>query len=620
MKKNILLTTLDVPGNDRSPGYYSARNEFGYDYCEALQSIEAGTKLMLARVPVDEILIIGDEVLQGDMDSQKSIRLKDSKNLSQEEGSGLSALDLYKCRLARYIDEISRDEKAYDTLLPEEVRNRLIKFIGDFQEQYSERETKRLNRFFDELSENRVLYKKFCSALFNEFPELDKESGHTMQWVKYYLYTQLKPSLKLECLEINEGVSFRYIPAEMLEKREYWVSILLNTDPADTEGEDEINLYVSLGNDSAIDGQILLNMLDILISTPGSNVQLKKIYKVTESSDSLTGQIEDSTVLSKSTELVTAAHAFLNYSKTDLLVKFWENSGGQDDRISKLIYGARHVDVGISMCNIPEVQEGIDRLRSLFRDEASWKDEGEYGLLFGMIAGCIKADYKNLLEGDGSIKFLELIKWAYKHQLYQQVLTLIEAHAPANIVNSGIFFYCDDETKADDIIKILALRRLEMKPYEYYKLDDIEHYFIKNYDRDAVRLMGTKDEDRNLIYAGIRTGSINDDTPDKIAGHTACSSIESVQKVLYAYYHLGEVRNKISHADSRAMAESRLIVYENDISSAMLVMRETIEYFINSYEASLEEVKGKAPNIVIITPEEVRKTADMLKRGTKRHM
>ncbi|MCR5009188.1 MAG: hypothetical protein K6A76_11525 [Oribacterium sp.] len=81
-----------------------------------------------------------------------------------------------------------------------------------------------------------------------------------------------------------------------------------------------------------------------------------------------------------------------------------------------------------------------------------------------------------------------------------------------------------------------------------------------------------------------------------------------------------EVRNKISHADSRAMAESRLIVYENDISSAMLVMRETIEYFINSYEAALEEVKGKAPDIVIITPEEVRKTADMLKRGTKRDM
>ncbi|MCR5009189.1 MAG: hypothetical protein K6A76_11530 [Oribacterium sp.] len=63
MKKNILLTTLDVPGNDRSPRYYSARNEFGYDYCEALQSIEAGTKLMLVRVPVEEILIIGDEVL-----------------------------------------------------------------------------------------------------------------------------------------------------------------------------------------------------------------------------------------------------------------------------------------------------------------------------------------------------------------------------------------------------------------------------------------------------------------------------------------------------------------------------------------------------------------------------
>lgn len=65
--------------------------------------------------------------------------------------------------------------------------------------------------------------------------------------------------------------------------------------------------------------------------------------------------------------------------------------------------------------------------------------EGKYGLLFGVIAGCIAADYGQLLEEDGTVSFIRLIKWVYRHQLFQQALTLIEAHAPSHLVGSGIF-------------------------------------------------------------------------------------------------------------------------------------------------------------------------------------
>ena len=75
-----------------------------------------------------------------------------------------------------------------------------------------------------------------------------------------------------------------------------------------------------------------------------------------------------------------------------MLVSFWENSGERDERISRLIYAARHVDVGISMCNTSEIQLGIRMLRSLFADARSWTGESEYGLLFGMLAGCIESD------------------------------------------------------------------------------------------------------------------------------------------------------------------------------------------------------------------------------------
>ena len=145
-------------------------------------------------------------------------------------------------------------------------------------------------------------------------------------------------------------------------------------------------------------------------------------------------------------------------------------------------------------------------------------------------------------------------------------------------------------------------------------MDDIDHYFVKNYDRGSVRLNGSRGEDRNAVYAALRAKSIENTDPKKISGHTVCDSMETVRNVLYAYHHLGEVRNRISHADSDAMAERRLTVSESDISFAMVTMRESIEYFIKSYEIALEEVRDKNPKIVSISADDVRNAADRMRR------
>ena len=63
------------------------------------------------------------------------------------------------------------------------------------------------------------------------------------------------------------------------------------------------------------------------------------------------------------------------------------------------------------------------------------------------------------------------------------------------------------------------------------------------------------------------------------------------------------------------MAEYRLIVSESDVSSAMVLMRESIEYFIMSYEKAMEEVQGKKPKIVPISPDDVRIAADRMRRA-----
>ena len=591
MVKSILMVTLDAMENDdQALRHFSVKNENGCYYCEAVQTMEASTKFVLSRFPINTIIAIGDDP---------------------------SVFDLYRSRIQDYLEGENPETLNPETLPPEEERARIIHFIQEFQEEYSHREKKSLNRFFDELAGDHILFERFVQALSDNFTLVHQNPRAHLKWINHYLYTQQRASVKLEPLPINEEIDFQYVPAEMMTKQEHWVNEILGINPDNPDGPDEVRLYISLDNDSTVDGALLLNLLDILVVTPGSKVSAKKVYRVHEPAGTLTGKIEDASGISLSTTLVAAAHAFLNYSKTDMLVDFWEKYGDGNARISSMIYAARHVDIGISMCNVSEVQGGINRLREIFREKRSWKDDGTFGIIFGLISESIQGDYKNLLEGSGKISFIELIKWAYRHQLYQQVLTLIEAYGPENLVNTGVFYYCDDEADAGMITKLLAQQRLELRSYELYKMDDIEHYFIKYYDRDAVRLTGSRDEDRNKVYAAVRAQSLESRGPGKIWGHTVCDNPETVQNVLYAYYHLGVVRNKVSHADETGLlAESRLIVSENDISSGMLILRESIEYFILSYEKAMAEVAGKNPKIVLIPAYDVREAAERLRRDS----
>ena len=266
------------------------------------------------------------------------------------------------------------------------------------------------------------------------------------------------------------------------------------------------------------------------------------------------------------------------------------------------------------MCNIPEMKDGITRLRKLFADEKFWQESGNYGPMFSTIAECIRDDYGTLLSGEGDISFIDLVKWAYRHQFYQQTLTLIEASAPENLVKSGIFYYCNDESLTDQVIRQFAKQRLELKPYEYYKMDQIDHYFIKTYNRAGTKGLGARDEDPQRVYAKLRIQSVGNTDPSLITGYTACDSMETLKNVLFAYYNIGFVRNKISHADTdAAVTENRLMTSESDESPAMVWMKDGIDYFIDSYEKAMAEVQNKKTNVILITGDEVRKAADRMK-------
>lgn len=615
MARNILLTSLSASDDNLPFRYFSIKNEFGYDYCDALLDTEAGIKAVLARHAIDEVTVIGGAGAYNGEDSLEPASLTDGSRLDSKDKSSFSTYDLLRYRIAQYADELPFDRGGVLGCLSGEMQEKLIQFIRDYHESNSGIKTKKFNRLFDELSQNDQIRGSFWSELFCAFPELCDNSGPIKQWVRGYLYSELKATAKLELLPVNDGTRLCLIPEDRMEDSGLWVDSMVTMQKAIVKDEEDINLYILLNSDDAADTFVVMNMLDILVSMPGSGVRLRKIYTVCSTQGGMTGIIRDDTAGFGVTELFHAISAFLNYGKADRIADIWERSGEQNESLAGMVYAMRRVDVGLSMCNIPEVERGILRLRELFRQEKTWRDFGYYGVLFGVIAESIREDYGPLLDGDSDIPFIDLVKWAYRHQFYQQTLTLIESKAPENLVGSGIFYYCDDESQKDQVAELLAKKRLELKPYEYYKIDNIDHYFIKTYDRSGIKGRVERDEDPQQVYAALRTRSIENKDPSVITGFTACDSIETLQNLLFAYYHIGVVRNKISHADEIAMADKRLMVSESDDISAFSWMKESIDFFIETYEKAMVQVKGKKPKVVTITGEYVRMTAERIKNG-----
>ena len=615
MARNILLTSLSSSENEYPVRYFSAKKEFGYEYCDAILSVEASTKYVLAHFDINEIIVIGRKSTFDENDDGRLIALQEGSSFYSADIHNLSAYSLYRYRIAQYIDELTIEQQEIMELLTEEEQDEVTGFIRDFfKNETGGKEVRKANRYFDTLANDKALYKRFCNGLPDAVPGAKEDPRRYMQWTKAYLFRTLKDTGKLELLPINEDVYVRFIPTRISQNGGEQLDTLALVQ-AIVGNDREINLYVSLHSEDASDSFVVMNMLEIMNSMPGHPVTVRKVFTV-ESTNELVGEIHDDTTGFGISELVAANRTFLSYGKADMIVDLWEKSGERNDAITSMVYAMRHIDVGLSMCNISEVEDGIVRLRELLKGNHLNDAIGPYSRMFHLVAEGVVRDYGPLLEDD-EISFLELVKWAYRHHFYQQTLTLIESRAPVNLINTGIFYYCDDENEKAQVTKVLALQRLELKSYEYYKMDDIDYYFVKTYDRGRNKGKGDRNADLQETYAALRMESLTNTDPDLITGHTACDNTETLQNLLYAYYHLGVVRNKLNHASDKDMEDKRLIVAENDMSYALLYLKESIDYFIACYEKALEEVKGKTPNIVKITSQDVRVCAEQLRQDTR---
>ena len=321
--------------------------------------------------------------------------------------------------------------------------------------------------------------------------------------------------------------------------------------------------------------------METIRAMPGSRERVVRIIQTDAPSGKMVEDITDDTGKLGVYELLSATRAFLRYGKTDLLLDFRDSSGIHNPEIDRMLYAMRNIDTGISLCDISDIERGIAKLKEIFSENNAITGDSFAEKYFNIIAQGIRQDYGSLLCGE-KIEFIELVKWAYRKGFWQQTLTLIESRAPRDFIDKGIYYYCDSEEDREAIVEKFGRIYYDLKPFEKYKLDDIDHYYIKFYSR--WRSPHPKDDkEYQLEYTKVRMEELDTEDDELIRAHTVCPDRDALKDLLFAYYYLGDVRNATNHAEDEFSGFTS-VRNDSDVSDRMNLITQAVDYFIHCYD------------------------------------
>ena len=587
MKHKIMITSLRKRDVKEGLQYFCYSDGEKNVYCDALTSAEAGSKYILANHNIDIIFAFGSDSTHDMGDDLRSMSLQEGNSFYSADIKDMSSFSLYRYRLAEYLDEINAEIQDIRELLDEDQQRSAEEFIRDyFNNEVNANGPHKLNRFFDRLFRDNDLRADMEEKLRQTASEIGADPDKYLSWTWNYLYQELRDSSKMQLLECNEDVRINFISTEDDDDSEKTFTDLLISSiehVRDISGSDggEVEIYLCTQNDNARDTFVLTSLMETIRAMPGSRERVVRIIQTDAPSDKMVEDITDDTGKLGVYELLSATRAFLRYGKTDLLLDFRDSSGIHNPEIDRMLYAMRNIDTGISLCDISDIERGIAKLKEIFSENNAITGDSFAEKYFNIIAQGIRQDYGSLLCGE-KIEFIELVKWAYRKGFWQQTLTLIESRAPRDFVDKGIYYYCDSEEDRESIVEKFGRIYYDLKPFEKYKLDDIDHYYIKFYSR--WRSPHPKDDkEYQLEYTRIRMEELDTEDDELIRAHTVCPDRDALKDLLFAYYYLGDVRNATNHAEDEFSGFTS-VRNDSDVSDRMNLITQAVDYFIHCYD------------------------------------
>jgi hypothetical protein len=377
---------------------------------------------------------------------------------------------------------------------------------------------------------------------------------------------------------------------------------------------DTTELTVCVHNDHASKVFDMLNAMNLSKILPSSRIRISRVVSEVQMNGLPVRVLRDQTEEYGISELLAATGAFLSYGKTDLLVQYWNNANLRNPKIERVLYAMRNIDSGISLCDIADLERGVRSLRDVIRNDLPISGDSIIERYFEIVVDSIRQDYGSLLEGD-AVPFIDLVRWAYRKGFLQQTLTLIESRAPRDFVDKGIYFYADGERTRKHALEILGQIYYDLKPHEKYKLDDVSHYYVKYYSR---RRAPRADGDAyQMGYAAVRIDELDTRDESLIRAQTVCPDRAALKDLLFAYYHLGDVRNQTNHA-TEEFSGFYTVMPESDPGERKKLITQAIDYFLHCYDTVCELIRGKNAHVVKIETSELADYANTLRSESRR--
>lgn len=619
MKHSIMITSL-YSGNHREDlAYYVSGDSIRPLYCDALLPAEAVSKCILANHPIEEMIVLGNKRTYGPGDELETMVLKDGRSFYESDINSLSDYNLLRYRLAQFVDEMHIEDQDVNELLDEDEKEATIALLKKFLAEKAQNRTDRINRLFGCIAHDAQLQEDLWAMMAEELPHYSEKSWQHRRWAIFYLYNEMRDSHKLELLESNEDVRIRFVPTD--DKGNLpTADALAKTlgEMAERDGEPaDVDVYININSESTHDTLTLLNLMAIARLVPDSHINVVQVMATSNKPHALISFIGDESTLCNVSELLAGMRTFLAYGKTDLLCEYWALQGIENAYIDSLLYAMRVIDVGLSLCDINDIERGIVRLRELL----SSKDRLGYSIVeryFAIAIEGIERDYGSMLD-EGGPTFIDLVKWTYRKGMWQQALTIVEARAPQDIVDRGIFYYCNSEESRTKALGIFAQEHFDLKPFEKYKMYDVSHYFIKYYVKYSNR-SAIPHADNSVLQKehAKKTVGLLDATDDKVLqAYTRCTDREALSNLLFAYYNIGQVRNATNHAENEG--GGAVIREEWDVSERMERISQALRFFIISYEKVMESLEPSDEPIMQISFGEINaKSRELIPQRPRR--
>lgn len=617
MRDQFLVTTLI--GNEHLSGrtyYYSQEPNGKILYCEALTPAEASCKYLLATNKIKKIVILGSDKASKPNEGTGPKGLCDDKSLLALSPEDLSAYSLLRYRLAEYAGEYPTDHSNDDAMFSDKEKGGMVAFLHSFFEEHTKKNSgSRLNRYFHLLVQDRTLQEAFDKALRGRTGEADFAACKA--WALHYLYQEMKDTNKMEMLEVNSDITIELLTVkkeESLTFPRHIIKAFENSKHTDFgEGKD---ILLGIQNSDAPMIYDLINLINMTNVIPDNALRVSRTFAFESLPNAPASEIVDMTDTQRISELLSGIEAFLKYGKTKTIVDYWKEANMDNPIIERIIYAIRNIDNGISLCDITDIERGIKSLREIILEGHSFDLSTPTEQAFHILIEVVRRDYGRLLETD-SIEFIDLVRWAYRKEFWQQTLTLIESRAPQDLVEKGFYFYCDSEKDKDKVRKIFGQEYYDLKSYEKYKMNDLDHYYIKFYNRGKA---SHQKHGKEYIqsYAKLRTDELHSKDDKEIRACTICPDEAAIENLLFAYYYVGDIRNDTNHATSSFDGFSE-IMKDSESGERMDTIQQSVDYFLHCYDKVAGLIKDKKANVIHITNDEIMDYVDELREESRRN-